>query len=62
MLMRDIFKLHGMPHSIVSDRDAMFTSKFWAELFKLQGIELAMSSAYYPQTDSQSEVVIRSLE
>ena len=60
--MRDIFKLHCMPHSIVSDRDAMFTSKFQAELFKLQGTELAMSSAYHPQRDGQSEVVNKSLE
>ena len=62
VFMRDIFKLHCMPQSIVCDRDAVFTSKFWAELLKLQGTDLAMSLAYHPQTDGQSKVVNRSLE
>ena len=48
---QNVLKLHGMPTSIVSDRDLVFTAKFWAELFKLQGVQLAMSSAYHPQTD-----------
>ena len=48
VFMRDIFKFHGMPQSIVCDRDVVFTSRFWAELFKLQGTDLAMSSAYHP--------------
>ena len=48
LYMQNIFKLHGMPSSIVSDRDATFTSKFWSELFKLQGTMLAMSIAYHP--------------
>ena len=43
-----IFRLHGMPASIVCDRDPTFTSIFWKELFKLQGTELRMSSAYHP--------------
>lgn len=60
--MKGVFKLHGLPRTIVSDRDATFTSAFWRELFKLQGIELAMSSAYHPQSDGQIEVVNRSLE
>ena len=43
-----VFKLHGLPHTIVSDRDPVFTSKFWRELFKIQGIDLHLSSAYHP--------------
>ena len=46
--MQGVFKLHGMPKSIVSDRGAIFTANFWQELFKLQGTNLAMSLAYHP--------------
>ncbi|XP_075674861.1 uncharacterized protein LOC142644061 [Castanea sativa] len=52
-----VFKLHGMPSTIVNDRDPVFTSLFWKELMRLQGVTLAMSS-YHPQT----EVVNKSLE
>ena len=62
LYMQYVFKLHGMPASVVSDRDPIFTSHFWSELMKLQGVELAMSSAYHPQTNGQTEVVNRSLE
>lgn len=51
----EIVRLHGLPSSIVSDRDPMFTSNFWRELFSLAGVQLHMSSAFHPQSDSQSE-------
>ena len=46
-----IFKDHGMPESIVSDRDPRFTGKFWQHLYWCMGTKLRMSSAYHPQTD-----------
>ena len=57
-----VFKLHGMPSTIVSNRDLVFTSHSWKELMKLQGVSLAMSSAYHPQSYGQTKVVNKSLE
>ncbi|PKI34768.1 hypothetical protein CRG98_044835 [Punica granatum] len=58
----NVFKLHGMLESIVSDRDPVFFSRFWQDLFRLQGVELLASSTYHPQTDGQSEAVNKCLE
>ncbi|GKE22498.1 retrotransposable element Tf2 [Tanacetum coccineum] len=57
-----IYRLHGLPKIIVSDRDAVFMSRFWKELFSLLQVQLHTSTAYHPQTDGQTEVVNRSLE
>jgi hypothetical protein len=62
IFMDQVFKLHGMPHSIVSDHDPTFTSNFWQELFKLQGTQLHLITAYHPRTDGQTEVVKKCLE
>ena len=57
-----VFRLHGLPEVIISDRDPRFTSSFWRELFKLLGTDLRMSTAFHPQTDGQSERMIQTLE
>jgi hypothetical protein len=62
LFMDQVFKLHGMLHSIVSDRDPTFTSNFWQELFKLQGTQLHLNTTYHPQTNGQTEVVNKCLE
>jgi hypothetical protein len=51
----NIVRLHDIPCSIVSDRDPVFTSCFWTELFSLTGVNLYLSSAFHPQTDGESE-------
>lgn len=60
--MLNIFKLHGLPVTMTSDRDPVFLSAFWQELFTLQGVQLQRSTAYHPQTDGQTEVVNKTLE
>ncbi|KAI5348622.1 hypothetical protein L3X38_001509 [Prunus dulcis] len=58
----EIVRLHGAPVSIVSDRDARFTSRFWKCLQKAMGTRLQFSTAFHPQTDGQSERTIQTLE
>lgn len=55
MFYRDIFRLHGLPDTIVSDRGSQFTAEFWKWLCKLLQIEHRLSTAFHPQTDGQTE-------
>ena len=62
IFVKEIVRLHGYPVTIVSDRDKIFMSLFWREIFRIQGSALHRSSAYHPQSDGQTEVVNKTLE
>jgi hypothetical protein len=55
IFMKDIFRLHGIPKMVISDRDVKFTSAFWKELFARLNTNLNFSTSYHPQTDGQTE-------
>ncbi|GJS22059.1 putative reverse transcriptase domain-containing protein [Tanacetum coccineum] len=62
LYLKEVVCRHGVPISIISDKDSHFTSRFWRSLQKALGTNLDMSTAYHPQTDSQSERTIQTLE
>nr|GEX78329.1 putative reverse transcriptase domain-containing protein [Tanacetum cinerariifolium]GEY09975.1 putative reverse transcriptase domain-containing protein [Tanacetum cinerariifolium] len=62
LYLKEIVCRHGVPVSIISDRDSHFTSRFWRLLQEVLGMKLHMSTAYHPQTDGQSERTIKTLE
>jgi len=59
---KEIWRLHGLPESIVSDRDTRFTSKFWRSLMQLLQVKLNMSTAFHPESDGQTETVNQTLQ
>ena len=59
---KENWHLHGLPMGVVSDRDTVFTSKFWSEIMRLLDISQNMSTAYHSQTDGQTERVNQVLE
>ena len=62
VFMQNVFKLHGLPKTIISDRDVKFTSAFWRTLFAELGTQLNFSTTYHPQTDGQTERVNQVVE
>lgn len=58
----EVVRLHGVPVSIISDRDPRFTSRFWKKLHEALGIRLDFSTTFHPQTDGQLDRVIQILE
>ena len=55
LYIKELEQLHGIPVSIISDRDPRFTSRFWGKLQEALGTRLNFSTAFHPQTDGQSE-------
>lgn len=62
VFIKEIFRLHGLPRRIVSDRDAKFTSRFWTAFFEAVGTSLNLSTAYHLETDGQTERVNQVIE
>jgi len=61
-LLREVWKLQGLPTAIISDMDAKFSAEFWESLCKSVGIKRKMSTTYHPQTDGQTERTNQTLE
>jgi transposase InsO family protein len=61
ILFKEVVRLHGLPTSIVSDRDVIFFGHCWRTLSKKIGTKLSFSSSYYPQTDGKNEATNKSL-
>ena len=62
LYVKKVVRLHGFPTSIISDRDKIFMSIFWRELFRLQHTHLLRNTMFHPQNDGQSEIVNKAIE
>ena len=62
MYVDNIYRIHGAPESIVSDRGPQFISDFWDEFCRILGIKIKLSTAFHPQTDGQTEIINQYLD
>ena len=62
LFLQYVFRYHGLPENIVSDRDPKFTSRFWKNLTKALGVNILMSTSAHPQTDGQSEATVKIIQ
>ena len=62
LFLDQVFKLHGIPETIISNRGSIFTSKFWSRILELCGVKQKLSTSYHPQTDGHTEKVNQTLE
>jgi transposase InsO family protein len=62
LFLQEVFRHHGLPSNIISDRDPRFTAKFWQALQKALGVKLLMSTAEHPQTDGQAEATVKTIQ
>jgi hypothetical protein len=62
VFIQNIYKLHGLPSVIISDRDGIFTSKLWQKLFASADVMLNMNSSYHPQSAGKTECLNQTME
>jgi len=62
LFLHQVWKLHGLPKCVISDREPQFVARFTKELYRLLGIKLASSTAWYPQTNRQIECINQELD
>ena len=62
IIMKEVFRLHGLPNDIISDRGPQFISKFWKHLLEMLKVSCKLSSSYHPQSDGQTERTNQTLE
>ena len=62
LFITNVYRTHGSPETIVSDRGPQFISEFWTELCRILGIKLKLLTVYHPQTDGQTEIMNQYLD
>lgn len=62
LLIKNVFRLHGLPDDVISDRGPQFTSKFWKSINETFGTKVKLSTAFYPATDGHTERINQVIE